>query len=82
MYQKPRVIILHNSDGETVEVSADDVVAVEDATPKRQASYKTRVILSGVDLKGNSVELLVKEAASAIITELVTAKAAGNWDGQ
>ena len=82
MHQKPRVIILHNSDGEAVEIRADDVVAVEDATLSKQARYKTRVILSDVDIKGNSVELLVKEAASAITTELVTAKAAGNWDGQ
>ncbi len=82
MQQKPRVLILHDVDGETVEVSADDVVAVEDAAPKLQTSDKARVILCGVDTKGESVELLVKEAASAITSELVTAKAAGNWDGQ
>jgi len=76
-----RELTLHGVHGETLEVKADDVLAVESAETRASSPVRTRILLSRTNQDGRNEEILVRETAEVVAGKLRDAQGAGNWQG-
>ncbi len=76
---KPK-LILHCTNGEPLELRADEIVCVE-GVKREEADCGARIILSRTDEDGHNVQLAVCESAEAIAAQLAKAERASQWQG-
>ena len=73
-------LILHCTNGEPLEVRADEIVCVQGVKGKA-ADCGARIMLSRTDEEGHNVQLAVCESAEVIAAQLAKTERASQWQG-